>query len=305
MQLSSQNLETKSSQTFMLLLHKSLIKLEDNSHRQQNTSSGTNCTHKISNDRKCTNAHTTKSSCCRDVTVQNMDKSGITMTLHDHLVITQLLSYITGRSSGYLNPSLGEEGTGCKDEDEVEYSMEWIIDDFGKGRWWGNVVCDSSDWDGWSSTFCLLPFSKNTYKDVGWCTVVKELGYKVKIGYQGSLKDDRHVGSVEKLDWVCSLLSTVLLVLHRKIYTPSLEVDDYDKDQNGSEEIGQVGQVLTVQCLLKCAKLVTTGNEKMEESNNSSFEFSSTSGVECSRTKCLPDDGFANVSSDKEGNTTS
>ena len=88
-------LETKRSQTFMLLLHKSLIKLEDDSYRQQNTSSSTNGTHEIGNDGERTDAHTTKRGRGGDVTVQNVNEGRIAVSLHHHLVVAQLFGDIT------------------------------------------------------------------------------------------------------------------------------------------------------------------------------------------------------------------
>ena len=78
------------------------------------------------------------------------------------------------------------------------------------------------------------------------------------------MKDDRHVRGVEELDRVVSLLSTVLLVLDRKIDTPSLEVNDNDEDQNGSHKVGQVGKILTVKSLSEGLDLVGTSDEKVE-----------------------------------------
>lgn len=119
------------------------------------------------------------------------------------------------------------------------------------------------------------------------------------------MKDDRHVGGVEELDRVVSLLATVLLVLDRKIDTPSLEVDDNDKDQNGSHKIGQVGKILTVKRLTKSANLVVTGDEKMEKRNDGTLKLSTATGVDSGRTEGLPDNGFANVGGNEERNTRS
>jgi hypothetical protein len=288
-----------------LFFDECLIKLEDNGNRKQDTGTSSDSTHEISNHTKGTNTHTTERCSSRNVTIQNMNQGGITVSLHNHLVITKLLGNITSRSSRDLNPGLGEKSTSRKDEDKVEYCVERIVDDFSKGCGWGDVVCNSSNRDGGSTSFGILPFSEKTNEDVGRCTVVKKLRYEVKVGYESSLEDDGHVGCVEKLDGVGSSLSTVLLVLHGKIDTPSLEVDDDDEDEYGSQEIGQVGKVLTIESLLERTKLITSGDHQVEECNNSSFEFSSTSSVEGGGTECLPDDGLTNIGCDEERNTRS
>jgi len=183
--------------------------------------------------------------------------------------------------------------------------MEGIVNDLCKGCRWGDVIRNSSDWDGGSTSFGILPLSKKTHENVGGCTVVKELGDKVEVGYESSLEDDGHVRGVEELDGVGSCLSAVLLVLDGEINAPSLEVNDNYKDENGRQEVGQVGKVLAVECLLECTKLITSGDHQVEQCNYSSFEFSSTSSIEGSGTECLPNNSFANVGSDEERNTRS
>ena len=125
--------------------------------------------------------------------------------------------------------------------------MERIVNDFRKRGRRGNIVSDSSDRYLLShASFDILPLAEKTDQDIGRGTVVQKLGDKVQVGNKGRLKDDRHVRCVEQLDRVVSLLSTVLLILDRKIDTPSLEVDHNDKDQDGRQKIGQVGKILTV-----------------------------------------------------------
>ena len=150
-----------------------------------------------------------------------------------------------------------------------------------------------------------MPLSEQTNKNVGGGTVVQELRDKVKVGHKGTHQNDRHVGRVKELDGVVSFLSTVLLVLDRKVDAPSLEVNDENENQNSCQEIGQVWQVLTVQSFAKSLDLVVTGDQKMEESNDRSFEFGTTSSVDGCWRKGLPNNGFANVGSNEKRNTTS
>jgi len=75
------------------------------------------------------------------------------------------------------------------------------------------------------------------------------------------------------LDWVCSSLSTNILWANREVDTETLEVDDDDEDQDSGKEVGQVGEVGAVECLTESTNLVWAGDQKVEESNDGSFEF--------------------------------
>jgi hypothetical protein len=54
------------------------------------------------------------------------------MTLHDHLVVAELLGNITRRSAGHLNPCLGKQSTRRQDKSQVKDGMERIVDDLRK-----------------------------------------------------------------------------------------------------------------------------------------------------------------------------
>ena len=284
-----------------MFLQKGLVKLVDNGDRKEDTSSCTNRSHEISNDREGTNAHATKGSGSGDVTVKDVNEGRVSVSLHDHLVVPKLLGDIASGSARHFNPRLGKEGTGCQDEDEIKDGMEGVVDNLverGRGR---NVVSNSANRNHLTGTSLgILPLSKKTDKDVGRSAVVEKLRNKVKIGDKSRLKDNGHVGCVKELDGVVSLLSTVLLILDGKIDAPPLKVNDNDKDKDSGEKVGQVGKILTVEGLFESANLVVAGDEQVEKSNNGSLEFSATARVDGCGTKCLPDNVFTNVGSDKE-----
>ena len=83
----------------------------------------------------------------------------------------------------------------------------------------------------------------------------------------------------------------------------TLEVDDNKEDKDGGEEVHQVGQVLSVESFVQSSNFVLFGGEKVEESNDGAFEFSSSADVDCSWRERLPDDSFANVGGDEEGDS--
>ena len=178
-------LEAKRTHTFSLLLNESLVKLEDDSDRQQNTGACTNSTHEVSNYGKGSNAHTAEGSSSRDVSVEDVNKGRVTVTFHHHLVVPQLFGNITSGSSRDLNPGLTKQSARGQDEGEVKHSMERIVDDFSKGRRRRNVVRNSSNRDllSWAS-ISLLPLSEKTDQDIGWSTVVQKLRDKVQVGNQ-------------------------------------------------------------------------------------------------------------------------
>ena len=80
-----------------------------------------------------------------------------------------------------------------------------------------------------------------------------------------------------------------------------LEVDNHSKDQDGSKQVGQVGQVLSVEGFPQSADLVLTGGQKVEESNDCAFEFGSTAGVDGGGRERLPDDGLTDVGGNEQG----
>jgi hypothetical protein len=77
-----------------------------------------------------------------------------------------------------------------------------------------------------------------------FCTNLRD---DVKIRNQCRLQNDGNVGCIEKFDWVTAVLTTITGRLDGKIDTEALEVYDYSKDENGSQKVHQVGQILPVE----------------------------------------------------------
>lgn len=289
-----------------LLLDEDLEVLEDDGDGEEDTSTGTDSTHKVSNDGQSTNAHTTESSGDRDIALEDDDGGLFAVTLDDHVLIAELLSNIARRRARDLNPSLGEESASNEDEGEVEDSMERIIEDLSKGVRRRDIVSQTANWDRLTRTIAvvlLLPATEKLNNDVGGITLVQELGEEVQVGDESSLKDDRNVGGVEELDWVRALLTAVLGVLHWQIDTETLEVDDDDEDEDSGEQVEDVRQVLAVESLLESADLIGTSDQQVEQSNDGTLELSTTTSVDGGRGESLPDDVLANVGGDKQRDT--
>lgn len=54
-----------------------------------------------------------------------------------------------------------------------------------------------------------------------------------------------------------------------------LEVDDHGKDEDGGNEIHEVGQILAVESLAEGADLVSACGQEMEQGNDGSFKLHS------------------------------
>jgi len=83
----------------------------------------------------------------------------------------------------------------------------------------------------------------------------------------------------------------------------TLEIDDGGEDNQGCEQVHDVGQMLSVESLAQGSSLVRPGDEKMEEGNDSSLKLLSSSGVNGSWGEGLPDNGFTDVGGDEQRDT--
>lgn len=117
---------------------------------------------------------------------------------------------------------------------------------------------------------------------------------------EGGFEHDGHVGRVEEFDGVSSSLSSVSVALDRNFDSESLEIDDEGEDGDGRDEIHDVGESFPVECLLQRSSLVVPSEEEMEEGDDGSFEFGSSTGVDGRRRESLPDDRLADVGRDEE-----
>lgn len=85
--------------------------------------------------------------------------------------------------------------------------------------------------------------------------------------------------------------------------TESLEVDNRRKDDNSSDQVHDVGEILPVESLLQSTGLVGPGQKEMEERNNGTLELWTTSSVDGSWAECPPDDVLANIGGNEERDT--
>ena len=79
-----------------------------------------------------------------------------------------------------------------------------------------------------------------------------------------------------------------------------LKVNDNGEDEHGGEQVHQIGEILAVECFPQCANFVVSRCQQMEQSNDSTFEFSAAAGVDRCRTERFPDDGLADIRRNKQ-----
>jgi hypothetical protein len=103
----------------------------------------------------------------------------------------------------------------------------------------GKVVSKTTNWHG-LAIHIIAPLSEESDEHVGSEAPVKELREEVQVGNQCRLENNRDVRGIEKLHRVAALVSTLLLTLQWQINTKSLEEDDDEEDQYGSEQVCKI-----------------------------------------------------------------
>ena len=81
-----------------------------------------------------------------------------------------------------------------------------------------------------------------------------------------------------------------------------LEVDDDGKDEDGGQQVHEVGQVLAVEGLAQGAHLVLARGQQVEQGDDGALELGAAARVDRRRTERLPHDRLANVGGDEERN---
>jgi hypothetical protein len=108
---------------------------------------------------------------------------------------------------------------------------------------------------------------------------------------------------VKEFDGVCPTLAAELVALNRYLDADALEVDDDGKGDDGRDQVHNIGETIPPERLVESMSLVVLGEEEVEEHNNGAFEFRAAASVDGCKRESLPDDGFADVGSNEEGDT--
>jgi hypothetical protein len=116
---------------------------------------------------------------------------------------------------------------------------------------------------------------------------------EIEIGDQSRLENDWHVGGVEQLNRIRSLLATCILGSDRKYDSESLEVDNDEENQHSGEEVGDVREVLAVEGFTQSPHFVCPCYQQVEQGNDRSLKLRTPPTVNCCWAKSLPYDVLA------------
>ena len=156
-----------------------------------------------------------------------------------------------------------------------------------------------------SSSVTGLPDTEKSHEEVVREAGVQHLADQEDVGAQSGLQHDGHVGGVEETDGVGSTHSTLAGGLDGDLDTEALEVDDGGEDQESGQQVHDVGEVLAVESLAQSTLLVGPGQQKVEESDDSTLELGATAGVDGRGGERLPNDGLADVGGNEQRDTAS
>lgn len=156
-----------------------------------------------------------------------------------------------------------------------------------------------------TTSFSNTPLTQETNDEVTTEVSVEHLGEEVKVGNKSGLEDDRHVGGVEELNGIRLNSTSNSVVLEGDINLETLEVNDNDENKSGRDQTSQVGEVRSVESVLESDELVVNNEQTVEEIQNSTFilfSFETRNRISNGGER-FPDDGFANVDGDEDGNS--
>jgi hypothetical protein len=152
-------------------------------------------------------------------------------------------------------------------------------------------------------TFTGLPDTKELDKDIVGEAGVQHLADKEDVGAQGRLEHNGHVGGVEQANGVGTTHSTLAGGLDGDLDTETLEVDNGGEDDEGSQQVHDIGKVLAVEGLAQSTLLVGPGEKEVEESDDCTLEFRATTSVDSGWGESFPHNGLADVGRNEERDT--
>jgi len=225
------------------------------------------------------------------------------VTSNNHLLVLELAGDIARAGAGNLNPGLAEEGADRDDEEDVDGGVDRVKEGQLEGARWAHVVDNTGRSVHLGCLVERLPDTEELDEEVVGEALPEHLRDDEDVACKGALQHDGHVASIEKLDGVGATLATEAVALDGDLNAEALEVDDGGEDDNGGQEVHDVGQAVAPQCLLEGTGLVVPGEEKVEEGNDSTLELGAAAGVDSRGRECLPDDGLANVGCNEKRDT--
>lgn len=227
------------------------------------------------------------------------------MAGHHKTLVLELLGNVTRGGARDFNPGLGEESAGNQHEGNVNSGVDRVKKSLLEVERRGHVVSDTGGSVKLGGSLTRLPDSKKLDQKVVREARVQHLTDEEDVGAQGGLEHNRHVRGVKKTDGVRSTHSTLARGLDRDLHTETLEVDDGGENEDSSQQVHDVREVLAIESLAQSTLLVGPGQQKMEQSDDSTLELGTTASVDGSGRESLPDDRLANVGGDEQRDTAS
>jgi len=272
---------------------------------QQDPGARSQGTEQIASNRQGTNASSTEGSSSRNDPLEFLVHALLSVACHDETLILKLLGDISWAGAGNLNPGLGEDGAGDEHVDDVDGGVNRVEEGVGEVQRWGHVVCETRDGEELRRSFLRFPDTEELDEEVLGEAGVEHLADQEDVGRKGSLQHDGHVGGVEEADWVRAACATLSGGLDWDFNTETLEVDNGGEDNEGGQQVHDVGEILSIKSLLERTLLVWPGKEQVEERNDCSLELWTPAGVDGGWGECLPDNGLADVGRNEKGDTAS
>lgn len=243
------------------------------------------------------------------------------MTSHDETLLLELLGNITGRGARHFDPSLGEGGAGEQHVRHEDGRVNRIKEGFLDGQWRGPSIslvstppCSSYDAHVVNKTrgglhlsgaVLGLPGTDELDKEIVAESREQHLADEEDVGRQSRLQHDRHVGGVEQANGVRPAHTTLARRLEGNFDAEALKVNDGAEDSDGGQKVQDVRAALAIESLAKSELLVRPSDEQVNERDDGTLEFGTTTGVNGAWGESLPYDVFADVGRDKERDTTS
>ena len=271
---------------------------------EKSTSAGSKSAHEVASNGQGTNAGTTKGGRSGDNALKLPVHALVTVTGHDKTLILELLGNVAGAGARNLNPSLGEESTGTEHVDNVDDGVDRVEQSLLEVDGRRHVVDETGDGVELRRALLGLPDTKEADQEVVGESGEEHLADQEDVGGESRLQHDGHVGGVEQADRVRAAGTTLARGLDGNLDAEALEVDDGNKDEDGGQEVHDVGEVLAVEGLLESTLLVGPGHQKVEQSNDGTLKLGATAGVDGGGREGLPHDGLADVGGNEQRDTT-
>lgn len=222
---------------------------------------------------------------------------------HDESLFLELFGHVSGRGAGYFNPGLREDGTRDQHEDYIYCGVDRVQESLGEIERGGHVVGNSTGGVELGRTFTGLPYSKKLDQEVVGEAGVHHLADEEDVARERGLQHDGHIGCVEEADRVATTHTSLAGGFHGDFDAESLQVDHSCEDDQGREEVHDVGQILAVESFPQSTLLVGPGEKQVEEGNDSALELGTTASVNGGRGEGFPDYGFADVGRNEQGDS--